>query len=198
MYNDDNKFNLYLAQITDAFNVNPIDTTDIIKKYCDCVDYKEEKNKKLIVIDKYAYILLLVLVCVGILLLGLSNLEEFFLYFFGWIFFVVGMLVGSFVPVFGIIFLLSHGMTGFGLMLHALELNNYFVILSDSPKLYSLIFGVLVVGLFSFGVFSAIIHSLGKLKDKKYGVCYSFICFFFLILILVLIPEIIKFLNWVL
>ena len=30
MYNDDNRFNLYLAQITDAFHKNPGSTKEII------------------------------------------------------------------------------------------------------------------------------------------------------------------------
>ena len=197
MYNDDNRFNLYLAQITDAFHRDPVSTKEIINRYLDSVDYgKKDKNK--ITIGKYANILLLVIVCAGILALGLFNIENYPMYFFGFIFFVAGMLIGNFVPGFGIIFLISHGMTGFGLMVSALELSDYLMILSDTPAFYSTLLGIIVIGLFSFGIFFAIIHSLGKLKDKKYGICYSFICFFLLFLILVMIPEIIKFLNWVL
>lgn len=197
MYNDDNRFNLYLAQITDAFHRNPVSTKDIINRYLDNVDYGKKKKNK-ITVGKYANILLLVIVCVGILALGLVNIEKYPMYFFGFIFFVAGMLIGTFVPGFGIIFLISHGMSGFGLMVSALDLSNYLMLLSDTPAFYSTLLGIIVIGLFSFGVFFAIIHSLGKLKDKKYGICYSFICFFLLFLILVLIPEIIKFLNWVL
>ena len=197
MYNDDNRFNLYLAQITDAFHRDPVSTKEIINRYLDSVDYgKKDKNK--ITIGKYANILLLVIVCAGILALGLFNIEKYPMYFFGFIFFVAGMLIGNFVPGFGIIFLISHGMTGFGLMVSALELSDYLMILSDTPAFYSTLLGIIVIGLFSFGIFFAIIHSLGKLKDKKYGICYSFICFFLLFLILVMSPEIIKFLNWVL
>lgn len=197
MYNDDNRFNLYLAQITDAFHRDPVSTKEIINRYLDSVDYGKKKKNK-ITIGKYANILLLVIVCAGILALGLFNIENYPMYFFGFIFFVAGMLIGNFVPVFGIIFLISHGMTGFGLMVSALELSNYLMILSDTPAFYSTLLGIIVIGLFSFGIFFAIIHSLGKLKDKKYGICYSFICFFLLFFILVMIPEIIKFLNWVL
>lgn len=197
MYNDDNRFNLYLAQITDAFHRDPVSTKDIINRYLDSVDYgKKDKNK--ITIGKYANILLLVIVCAGILALGLFNIDKYPIYFFGFIFFVAGMLIGTFVPGFGIIFLISHGMTGFWLMVSALELSNYSMILSDTPVFYRILLGIIVIGLFSFGIFFTIINSLGKLKDKKYGICYSFICFFLLFLVLVMIPEIIKFLNWVL
>ena len=69
MYNDDNRFNLYLAQITDAFHKNPGSTKEIINGYLDSVDYsKKDKNK--ITIGKYVDILLLVNVCAGILALG--------------------------------------------------------------------------------------------------------------------------------
>lgn len=197
MYNDDNRFNLYLAQITDAFHKNPGSTKEIINGYLDSVDYSN-KNKNKITIGKYVNILLLVIVCLGILALGLFNIKNYSMYLFGFVFFVAGMLVGSFFPVFGIIFLISHGMTGFGIMVGALEVKNYLTLLSDAPAFFGILLGIIVIGLFGFGIFFTIIHSLGKLKNKKYGICYSFICFFLLFLILVMIPEIVKFLNWVL
>lgn len=198
MYNDDNRFNLYLAQITDAFLRDPVGTKEVINRCMDNVNYEKQKNSNMINVDKYAHILLLIFVCIGILALGLFNLEEFPMYAFGFVFFVAGMLVGTFVPGFGAIFLVSHGLTGLGLMIGALNIEDYTTILSDTPKFYGFILFILVVGLFAGGVFFTIIHSLGKLKDKKYGVCYSFICFFLLILVLLTIPQIVRFLNWVL
>ena len=120
------------------------------------------------------------------------------MYVFGFIFFVAGMLVGTFVPGFGVIFLFSHGLTGLSLMIESLDIKDYTMLLSDAPKFYTTILTILIVGLFVGGVYFAIIHSLGKLREKKYGVCYSFICFFLLILVLLTIPEIVGFLNWVL
>ena len=198
MYNDDNRFNLYLAQITDAFLRDPVSTKEVINRCMDNVDYENQKNNNMINVDKYAHILLLIFVCIGILALGLFNLQGFPMYVFGFIFFIAGMLVGTFVPGFGVIFLFSHGLTGLSLMIESLDIKDYTMLLSDAPKFYTTILTILIVGLFVGGVYFAIIHSLGKLKEKKYGVCYSFICFFLLILVLLTIPEIVGFLNWVL
>lgn len=197
MYNDDNRFNLYLAQITDAFHKNPGSTKEIINVYLDSVDYsRKDKNK--ITIGKYVDILLLVIVCAGILALGLFNIENYGMYLFGFVFFLAGTLIGNFVPGFGIIFLISHGMSGFWLMISALDVENYSTFLSDAPAFSRPLLSIILIVLFGFGIFFTIIHSLGKLKGKKYGICYSFICFFLLFLILAMIPEIVKFLNWVL
>lgn len=198
MYNDDNRFNLYLAQITDAFLRDPVSTKEVIYRCMDNVDYEKQKNNNIIVVDKYAHILLLIFICMGILVLGLFNFEGFPMYAFGFAFFVAGMLVGTFVPVFGTLFLVTHGLTGLCIMISTLNIRDYTMILSDTPKFYVFILFILVVGLFVGGVYFAIIHSLGKLKDKKYGVCYSFICFFLLILVLLTVPQIVGFLNWVL
>lgn len=197
MYNDDNRFNLYLAQITDAFHRDPVSTKEIINRCIDYVDY-EKKNNIVINVSNYAHILLLIIICAGILALGLFNLEGFPMYAFGFVFFVAGMLIGTFVPGFGVIFLLSHGLTGLGFMISSLGIKDYTVLLSDSPKFVTTLLMLLVVGLFAGAGYFTIIHSLGRLKDKKYGLCYSFICVFLLLLVLILIPKIVGFINWVL
>ena len=197
MYNDDNRFNLYLAQITDAFLRDPVSTKEIINRCIDNVDY-EKKNNNVINVSNYAHILLLIVICVGILALGVFNLERFPMYAFGFVFFVAGMLIGTFVPGFGVIFLLSHGLTGLGLMISSLGIKDYTVLLSDSPKFVTTLLVLLVVGLFVGAGYFTIIHSLGRLKDKKYGLCYSFICVFLLLLVLIFIPKIVGFINWVL
>lgn len=53
-----------------------------------------------------------------IVLLGFINsFENMFMYYFGVVFFIAGLLIGIFVPYGGVIFLFSHGATGLGIML---------------------------------------------------------------------------------
>ena len=54
MYNDDNRFNLYLAQITDAFLRDPVGTKEVINRCMDNVNYEKQKNSNMINVDKYA------------------------------------------------------------------------------------------------------------------------------------------------
>lgn len=198
MYNDDNRFNLYLAEITDAFKKNPSKTKEIIERYIECINYKNNNKKIVLDISKYSHILLLIFVCFAILVLGLFNIDQYVLYVGGFIFFVVGMLIGTFVPGFGIIFLFSHGLTGLYFMINSLSIKEYAVILTDLPIFYTIVIYIIVIALFVLAVGFVIAYSLGKLKNKKYAVSYSFICIFILLVVVLLIPYIVKFLNLVL
>jgi hypothetical protein len=114
--------------------------------------------------------------------------------FFGFIFFVAGMLIGIFVPVFGLIFLVSHGLTGLGIMLYSLNIMNIFVVISDAPRYLIILLILLILGLFIAAIVFVIMCNFPKNREKKYFICYPFICFFFLILILKLLPYFIRFL----
>ena len=191
-YNDDNLFNLYLAKINDAYIKDNNYAKDIIKNYCDRLDDNKKSKKFNINLGKNVELLALICCCFLILLLGLFKINTFPMYFFGWIFFVAGVLVGMYVPVFGIIFLFSHGMTGLFLMLNFLNIEEYLVYVSDSPTFVIYLLIAIIVFLFVAGIVFAILHSFKKNREKKFFSCYPFICFFLLILILIFIPNIIS------
>ena len=194
-YNDDNLFNLYLAKINDAYIKDNNFAKDIIKDYCDIFEGKNKNKRININLGKNVELLALICSCFMILLLGLFRINTFPMYFFGWIFFVAGMLVGMYVPVFGIIFLFSHGMTGFFLMLNFLDIKDYLVYVSDSPTAVIYLLIAVLIFLFVAGIIFAILHSFKKNREKKFFSCYPFVCFFLLILILIFVPNIISLLS---
>lgn len=92
------------------------------------------------------------------------------LYFFGAIFFLVGLFIGLNAPVFGIIFLFSHGGTGLGIMC-ASKIKSVLdsPLMTDNPTnlKYLLILGA---GLITAGIISTIFYNVSnKIKDQKYS-----------------------------
>lgn len=96
--------------------------------------------------------------------------EQFMLYFFGAAFFLAGLFVGLNVPVFGIIFLFSHGGTGLGIMC-ASKIKSVLdsPLMTDNPTnlKYLLILGA---GLIIAGIISTIFYNVSnKIKNQKYS-----------------------------
>ena len=196
-YSNDEKFNTYLNKINTAFQFNPSESTLIIKKYIDYVSSNNFKMNKGITINlgnnvKYLF---LVIINVMILSLGFFNISNIGLYVFGWIFFVAGMLIGMFVPGFGLIFFLSHGCTGLGLMLNSLDIGviyNNIIIAPDNVKI--ILIGCLLLLAVLTLVF-VIMCNFPKNRENKYFLSYPFICVFLGLLLINLSPYIIKFLS---
>ena len=133
-----------------------------------------------------------------ILSLGFLNINNIGMYVFGWVFFVAGMLIGMFVPGFGLIFFLSHGCTGLGLMLNALDIGviyNNILSASDSIKIF---FGGSILVLIVLTIIFVIMNNFPKNREKKYFLSYPFICVFIGILLLILSPYIISILEKIL
>ena len=200
LYSDDNLFNLYLSKITDAYEKDKNQSYYIIKKYVDSLSFTPEKNNTIkfsIKDNPKMKIFYVILMCFVIVLLGLSNLENFPMYFFGSIFFFAGLFVGLFVPVFGLIFLFSHGLTGFSLMISALNENLSSPIYSDASGYAYVILIVLMVIFALLGFIFTILHNTKINKDNKYRLLLPFIFFFISLFIGALFPQLFKILNTV-
>ena len=194
-YNDDNKFNLYLAKINDAYEKNAKENKDIIKRYTDYISKSKDKKINGVIIKvggENIEPLSLIICLLMILLLGLFNIQGIGMYIFGFIFFVAGMFIGMFVPVVGLIFFISHGFTGFGVMIASLDIIKIFPLITDAPQYLIFILGCIVLSLVVLTIIFVIMCNFRKNRKKKYFICYPFICVFILILLLNLIPFIIK------
>ena len=187
------EFDSEIEKLRVIYNEKPTETTNEINKAI--INLKNETNED-IPEKKYsrrAVISGLFAVC--IFLISITNInygsEQFMMYFFGTVFFLAGLFIGLNVPVFGIIFLFSHGGTGLGIMCFT-KINKILEspIMTDNPtNLQNLL--VLGVGLIVIGIISTIFYNVSKkIRDKKYSLIIILAMFAIGIAIIQLLPMI--------
>ena len=187
------EFDSEIEKLRVIYNEKPTETINEINKAI--INLKNETNED-IPEKKYsrrAVISGLFAVC--IFLISITNInygsEQFMMYFFGTVFFLAGLFVGLNVPVFGIIFLFSHGGTGLGIMCFT-KINKILQspIMTDNPtNLQNLL--VLGVGLIVIGIISTIFYNVSKkIRDKKYSLLIILGMFAIGIAIIQLLPMI--------
>ena len=187
------EFDSEIEKLRVIYNEKPTETINEINKAI--INLKNETNED-IPEKKYsrkAVISGLFAVC--IFLISITNInygsEQFMMYFFGTVFFLAGLFVGLNVPVFGIIFLFSHGGTGLGIMCFT-KINKILEspIMTDNPtNLKNLL--VLAVGLIVIGIISTIFYNVSKkIRDKKYSLLIILAMFAIGIAIIQLLPMI--------
>ena len=187
------EFDSEIEKLRVIYNEKPTETINEINKAI--INLKNETNED-IPENKYsrrAVISGLFAVC--IFLISITNInygsEQFMMYFFGTVFFLAGLFVGLNVPVFGIIFLFSHGGTGLGIMCFT-KINKILQspIMTDNPaNLQNLL--VLGVGLIVIGIISTIFYNVSKkIRDKKYSLLIILAMFAIGIAIIQLLPMI--------
>ena len=187
------EFDSEIEKLRVIYNEKPTETINEINKAI--INLKNETNED-IPEKKYsrrAVISGLFAVC--IFLISITNInygsEQFMMYFFGTVFFLAGLFVGLNVPVFGIIFLFSHGGTGLGIMCFT-KINKILQspIMTDNPtNLQNLL--VLGVGLIVIGIISTISYNVSKkIKKKKYSLLIILAMFAIGIAIIQLLPMI--------
>ena len=170
------EFDSQIEKLRVLYNEKPTETINEINKAI--INLKNETNED-VPEKKYsrrAVISGLFAVC--IFLISITNInygsEQFMMYFFGTVFFLAGLFIGLNVPVFGIIFLFSHGGTGLGIMCFT-KINKILQspIMTDNPtNLQNLL--VLGVGLILIGIISTIFYNVSKkIRDKKYSLIKS-------------------------
>ena len=185
------EFDSEIEKLRVLYNEKPTETINEINKAI--INLKNETNED-IPEKKYsrrAVISGLFAVC--IFLISITNInygsEQFMMYFFGTVFFLAGLFVGLNVPVFGIIFLFSHGGTGLGIMCFT-KINKILQspIMTDNPtNLQNLL--VLGVGLIVIGIISTIFYNVSKkIRDKKYSLLIILAMFAIGIAIIQLLP----------
>ena len=105
--------------------------------------------------------------CLGFFNMSDSNFAG--MWFFGYIFFIAGHFIGMYVPIFGLIFLFSHSITGLSIMNASIIepiLKN--PIMQDNPK-NVFIYISIVIGIYIIATLLVILHNLSsKLKEKKH------------------------------
>ena len=187
------EFDSEIEKLRVIYNEKPTETINEINKAI--INLKNETNED-VPEKKYsrrAVISGLFAVC--IFLISITNInygsEQFMMYFFGTVFFLAGLFVGLNVPVFGIIFLFSHGGTGLGIMCFA-KINKILQspIMTDNPtNLQNLL--VLGVGLIVIGIISTIFYNVSKkIRDKKYSLLIILAMFAIGIAIIQVLPMI--------
>lgn len=187
------EFDSQIEKLRVLYNEKPTETINEINKAI--INLKNETNED-IPEKKYsrrAVISGLFAVC--IFLISITNInygsEQFMMYFFGTVFFLAGLFVGLNVPVFGIIFLFSHGGTGLGIMCFT-KINKILQspIMTDNPtNLQNLL--VLGVGLIVIGIISTIFYNVSKkIRDKKYSLIIILAMFAIGIAIIQVLPMI--------
>lgn len=187
------EFDSEIEKLRVIYNEKPTETINEINKAI--INLKNETNED-IPEKKYsrrAVISGLFAVC--IFLISITNInygsEQFMMYFFGTVFFLAGLFIGLNVPVFGIIFLFSHGGTGLGIMCFT-KINKILEspIMTDNPtNLQNLL--VLGVGLIVIGIISTIFYNVSKkIRDKKYSLIIILAMFAIGIAIIQLLPMI--------
>ena len=187
------EFDSEIEKLRVIYNEKPTETINEINKAI--INLKNETNED-VPEKKYsrrAVISGLFAVC--IFLISITNInygsEQFMMYFFGTVFFLAGLFIGLNVPVFGIIFLFSHGGTGLGIMCFT-KINKILQspIMTDNPtNLQNLL--VLGVGLIVIGIISTIFYNVSKkIRDKKYSLIIILAMFAIGIAIIQLLPMI--------
>ena len=187
------EFDSEIEKLRVLYNEKPTETINEINKAI--INLKNETNED-VPEKKYsrrAVISGLFAVC--IFLISITNInygsEQFMMYFFGTVFFLAGLFIGLNVPVFGIIFLFSHGGTGLGIMCFT-KINKILQspIMTDNPtNLQNLL--VLGVGLIVIGIISTIFYNVSKkIRDKKYSLLIILAMFAIGIAIIQLLPMI--------
>ena len=187
------EFDSQIEKLRVLYNEKPTETINEINKAI--INLKNETNED-VPEKKYsrrAVISGLFAVC--IFLISITNInygsEQFMMYFFGTVFFLAGLFIGLNVPVFGIIFLFSHGGTGLGIMCFT-KINKILQspIMTDNPtNLQNLL--VLGVGLIVIGIISTIFYNVSKkIRDKKYSLIIILAMFAIGIAIIQVLPMI--------
>ena len=148
-------------------------------------------------------ITIMILICIIIAACGLlvTNFEYIGLYFGGLIFFLSGLFVGLYVPIFGLIFLCSHAATGLWLMLSSFfgGPNDMFIIkhiannpvFSDGgiPMDLQLYLGALLILLLGALIYT-LLHNLSpRLKENKRHAIIILVLFLLLIIFTGLLPR---------
>ena len=165
------EFDSEIEKLRVLYNEKPTETINEINKAI--INLKNETNED-IPEKKYsrkAVISGLFAVC--IFLISITNInygsEQFMMYFFGTVFFLAGLFIGLNVPVFGIIFLFSHGGSGLGIMCLT----------------------KIAVGLIVIGIISTIFYNVSKkIRDKKYSLLIILAMFAIGIAIIQVLPMI--------
>lgn len=166
-------FDSKIEKLRELYNEKPTETINEINNAI--LNIKNERSKKETQETKNSRKALISgIFAVCIFLISITNIkygtEQFIMYFFGTVFFLAGLFIGLNGPIFGIIFLFSHGGVGLGLMcFNKIKSILESPLMTDNPTnlQYLLIIGV---GLMVAGIISTMFYNVSKkIRDQKYS-----------------------------
>ena len=190
-----NSFDEKLNKIKELHDKNPVlinyEVDYIISKYG---TERKIDPKKLKTYMSVTFVILCALL--GLVNVFNSNIDiDISLYYFGILFFLVGLFIGFNVKSFGLIFLFSHGMTGLGLMLipiiKNLELKVY---LTDSPTFLLIYLGIIIIAIILAIILTVLYNLNDRLKDNIKIYSLIFILYLVAITMVVILPKILPYL----
>lgn len=125
-----------------------------------------------------------------------SNIDmDISLYYFGILFFLVGLFVGLSFKSFGLIFLFTHGGTGLGLMLipiiKNLELKMY---LTDNPTFLLIYLRIIIIAIILAIILTVLYNLNDRLKDSIKIYSLIFILYLLAITMVVFLPKLLPYL----
>lgn len=143
----------------------------------------------------YFGVVIILMALIGLINLRSGEAEKIPLYYFGMIFFLAGFFFSLKAKGFGIIFLFSHGGTGFGLMAASLLVRNINmeVILDSSILLQSYFTAIVLLIISGFG-YGVLYNLSDNLKAKKNSMLIPFVILLVALIMIAFLPDVMKFL----
>lgn len=125
-----------------------------------------------------------------------SNIDmDIYIYYFGILFFLVGLFVGLSFKSFGLIFLFTHGGAGLGLMLipiiKNLELKVY---LTDNPTFLLIYLRIIIIAIILAIILTVLYNLNDRLKDNIKIYSLIFILYLLAITMVVILPKLLPYL----
>lgn len=196
---NDDKYKESLNKIHKYYKENPDITTNELEKAVYNIEYNilmknnDVKNSKGIDIEpvwlyRIGFVILILLI--GLIDITYGNFDGN--YYFACIFFLAGLFVGLYVRGFGLIFLLSHGLSGLALMIgptiKSILSSPIITDLTNKSILFFIVIGI--IALITAFLMTALYNLSNKIQGNKYSLLIIFILYIFGILMIKLIPII--------
>ena len=196
---NDNRYKEFLNKIDKYYKSNPDITTNELEKTIYNIEYNVlTKNssigpKKILDIDiVWIYRVAFVIIVLAIGLVDILNNSFDGTYYFGAIFYLAGLFIGLNIKGVGLIFLLSHGGTGIGIMLVPTIIN-----ILKSPLMSDLannnIMSILVIAFIAIvlAILMTVFYNLSdQFKNKNYSLPVILLLYMIGIVIIKIIPII--------
>ena len=194
---NDDKYKESLNKINKYYKENPDITTNELEKAVYNIEYNilmknnDVKNSKGIDIEpvwlyRIGFVILILLI--GLIDIAYGNFDGN--YYFACIFFLAGLFVGLYVRGFGLIFLLSHGLSGLALMIgptiKSILSSPIITDLANKSILFFIVIGI--IALITAFLMTALYNLSNKIQGNKYSLLIIFILYLFGILVIKLIP----------
>ena len=168
-----NEFDMYIDKLKEIYQENPEKATkeahdSLLRMGFFNKTTKSGKKRKILTSEEYDKLFLVISFAITALI-GLFNLTTYPLYLFGILFFIAGILISTHVRGFGLIFLFSHGISGYGVMMGALLSSiTDNPLLKDNPTNVVTYIGIIVVISVIAVIISSVFNLIGNDRVKKH------------------------------